>query len=68
MEFEYPGAAYQQERLLDALLTLARGERGLDRCLPLDLAEIASQVLLTGETEAIRRGVHLASTLRQAPT
>jgi signal transduction histidine kinase len=60
-------ATEQQEHLIDALLTLARGERGLDRRQPLDLAEVAGQVLLARDTDATRRGVHLAPTLRHAP-
>jgi signal transduction histidine kinase len=62
------GATYQQERLIDALLTLARGERGLDRRLPVDLAKIASQVLLTRDTETTRRGLHLTHKLKDAHT
>jgi signal transduction histidine kinase len=62
------GATTQQERLIDALLTLARGERGLDRRRPLDLAEVTSQVLLTRDTQATRRGIHLVPTLHRAPT
>ena len=30
------------ERLIDALLTLATGERGIDRQEPLDLADLAA--------------------------
>jgi signal transduction histidine kinase len=39
-------AGEQQERLIAAMLTLARGERGLDRFDPFDLAEIAEDALL----------------------
>ena len=35
----------QQERLIEALLTLARSQRGLDRREPLDLAGITAEVL-----------------------
>jgi signal transduction histidine kinase len=38
-------AGEQQERLIAALLTLARGERGLDRFEPVDLSAIAAGVL-----------------------
>jgi signal transduction histidine kinase len=38
-------AGEQQERLIAALLTLARGERGLDRFEPVDLPAIAAGVL-----------------------
>jgi signal transduction histidine kinase len=61
-------ATYQQERLIDAMLTLARGERGLDRRQHLDLAEVASQVLGAQGTAAARRGVRVATALHPAPT
>jgi signal transduction histidine kinase len=38
-------AGQQQERLIEALLTLARSQRGLDHREPVDLAEIAANVL-----------------------
>jgi signal transduction histidine kinase len=38
-------AGEQQERLIEALLTLSRSQRGLDRREPVDLAEVASDVL-----------------------
>ncbi len=60
-------ATYQQEQLIDALLTLARGESGLDRRQPLDLADVASQVLHARHYEATQRGIHLTLTLRPAP-
>jgi signal transduction histidine kinase len=62
------GATYQQERLIDALLTLARGELGLDRRRPLDLADVAEEALLSRTTEATDRDVLLVSTLHGAPT
>jgi signal transduction histidine kinase len=61
-------ATYQQERLIDALLTLARGERGLDRRQPLDLADVANRVLLAKDIEANQRDIRLTSTLHPAPT
>ena len=36
----------EQERLLEALLTLASSERGLERQVPVDLADVAGQALL----------------------
>jgi signal transduction histidine kinase len=60
-------ATYQQERLIDALLTLARGERGLNRRQHLDVAEVAGQVLDAQGTAATRRGVHVAASLHPAP-
>jgi hypothetical protein len=38
-------AAQDQERLIDGLLYLARGERGLDRVQTIDLAELVASVL-----------------------
>jgi signal transduction histidine kinase len=45
-------AGEQQERLIAALLTLARGERGLDRFEPADLAAIAGGVLAARRDDA----------------
>ncbi|MGZ4302230.1 MAG: sensor histidine kinase [Gaiellaceae bacterium] len=39
----------QQERLIEALLTLARSERGFERCEPFDLARIARHAVATVE-------------------
>ncbi|WP_217369494.1 sensor histidine kinase [Nonomuraea antri] len=50
-----------QERLIEALLVLARSQQGLDRREPLDLADIAGQVL--GE----RSDSRVESALRPAP-
>jgi signal transduction histidine kinase len=61
-------ANHQQERLIEALLTLARSEAGLDRRAPLDLAKVAHHVLLACDSEANQRGLHLTMTLNAAPT
>jgi len=58
----------EQDRLIQALLTLARGQRGLDHREPLDLAEITRHVLRTREPEAAARGVRVAATLSPATT
>jgi signal transduction histidine kinase len=57
----------QQERLIEALLTLARSQRGLDRREPIDLAAITGDVLLARQPEAELRGLTVATTLRPAP-
>jgi signal transduction histidine kinase len=57
-----------QERLIDALLTLARGETGLDRRVPFDLSVVANRVLLHGQPDAEARGVRVKSMLAPAPT
>jgi signal transduction histidine kinase len=61
-------ATYQQERLINALLTLARGERGLDRRQPVDLTNVATEVLLARDNETSRRGLRLTTQLDQAHT
>jgi len=45
-------AGEQQERLIAALLTLARGERGLDRFEPFDLAALAGAAVAARQDEA----------------
>ena len=58
----------QQERLIEALLTLARSQRGLDRHEPVDLAGIAAEVLEARRPEAELRGLTIDAALRPAPT
>jgi signal transduction histidine kinase len=55
------------ERLIDALLTLATGERGIERMEPLDLAGLAERVVETRGQAARQRGVRLVATLDPAP-
>jgi signal transduction histidine kinase len=57
----------QQERLIEALLTLARSQRGLDRREPLDLADVTGDALIASEPEAHRRGLRVHATLGHAP-
>jgi signal transduction histidine kinase len=56
-----------QERLIEALLTLARSQRGLDRPKPLDLGEITTDVLRTRDPDAARRGVTVSASIATAP-
>ncbi|UWZ59913.1 HAMP domain-containing histidine kinase [Dactylosporangium aurantiacum] len=58
------GAA--QERLVDALLTLASGEQGVERDEPVDLAEIAAAALRRRADEAKVRGVRVDTGLGPA--
>jgi signal transduction histidine kinase len=61
-------AGEQQERLIDALLTLARSEGAVDHRQPLDLAAITRDVLVAHAPEARRRGVHIDVALATAPS
>lgn len=58
----------QQERMIDALLTLARSERGLERREPLLLDTLTEEVMQDRAEEAARRGLRLDSNLQRAPT
>ena len=57
----------QQERLIDALLTLASSERGVEQWEPFDLAEVARKVVLVRDQEAERRGIQVKTALSAAP-
>ncbi len=59
-------AGAEQERLIEALLALARGQRGLDRHAPLDLEAIAGDIVATQQPEATRRGLSIATALGPA--
>jgi signal transduction histidine kinase len=56
----------QQERLLEALLVLARGQAGLDRREPFDLAAITDEVLVARHTEVQRRRLRVDAALDPA--
>jgi signal transduction histidine kinase len=58
----------EQERLLEALLTLASTERDLDQEVPFDLSVVTDQVLLPPRQEATSAGVQLRATIEPAPT
>jgi signal transduction histidine kinase len=53
----------QQERLIDALLTLASSERGIERQEPFDLAALAGAVIASRDQDPVR----IDATLRPAP-
>ena len=57
----------QQEQLIEALLTLARSQRGLEVREPLDLAAIAAEVAHGREPAATTRGLDLEVTTIAAP-
>ena len=56
-----------QEQLIDALLAMARGQRGIGHREPIDLAAITGEVLQTHERDAASRGLHLDVSLDPAP-
>jgi signal transduction histidine kinase len=60
-------AGREQEALIEALLTLASSQRGLDRREPIDLAAITDEVVLAGRPEAELRGLKVAASIRPAP-
>jgi signal transduction histidine kinase len=57
----------QQERLIEALLTLALSQRGLERREPFDLAAVTDEALLARQPEAERLGLSVAASLGAAP-
>ena len=57
----------QQERLIEALLALARGQAGLTRRQPFDLAVLAEQILLARQSLARARSIEIRSVLAPAP-
>ena len=56
----------QQEQLIEALLTLAQGQRGIDRAEALDLAAVAGEVLGSREGVAAARNVEIGRALAPA--
>jgi signal transduction histidine kinase len=58
----------QQERLIESLLTLAKGQAGLAEREPFDLASLADRVLLAREAQARDRSIELHADLGAAPT
>jgi signal transduction histidine kinase len=57
----------QQGRLLEALLTLAGSERGLDRHEPVDLAALTGQVLVSSQPAIDRLGLRVDADLAPTP-
>jgi signal transduction histidine kinase len=60
-------AGAQQERLIAALLALARGQAGVHHLEELDLGEIAARVVAQRQGEADLRGVLVSTALSAAP-
>jgi signal transduction histidine kinase len=59
-------ACREQERLIQALLTLARSQRGLEHSEPLDLAEVTAYVLRGREPDAAAGGLRIDADLHRA--
>jgi signal transduction histidine kinase len=57
----------QQERLIDALLTLATSERGVEQREAFDLGEVTDSVLLGRKEEAERRGIRVETSIVVTP-
>jgi signal transduction histidine kinase len=57
----------QQARLIDALLTLANGEQGVERREPFDLATVADAVLTSRRAGAEQQGIGLEESLQAGP-
>jgi signal transduction histidine kinase len=56
----------QQERMIDALLTLARSERGIERREPVALERVVGEALRERREEIDRRGLRLDAQLESA--
>jgi signal transduction histidine kinase len=54
------------ERLIEGLLTLAQGERGLDLRSPVDIAAVISQVIADQQPAAHRNGVAVTAAIQPA--
>ena len=59
-------AGEEQERLIEALLTLARSQRGIARGVPLDLAAVTRDVLAARGAEITARGLGMEVSLAPA--
>lgn len=59
-------AGEQQERLIEALLTLSRSQRGLDRHERFDLAAMTHEILLGRRVAAEQRGLRIETRLDSA--
>jgi signal transduction histidine kinase len=57
----------EQERLIEALLTLSRGQAGLDARELLDLAIVGEEILVAWQSDADRRGIEMRARLAPAP-
>jgi signal transduction histidine kinase len=56
----------QQEQLIDALLALAQGQRGIEQHEPIELAALTGEVLQAHEADAAAKGLKLDVSLTRA--
>jgi signal transduction histidine kinase len=56
----------QQERLIDALLTLATSQQGIERWEPVDIAAITQDALAVRAEDAARRGIRIDAAIGPA--
>lgn len=61
-------AGEDQEKIIEALLTMASSERGIDDRVPFDLAAAAAEAIESKDSEATVRGVRVDAQLDTAPT
>ena len=57
----------QQERLIEALLTLASSERGVEQWEPFDLAEVTAKVVADRSLQAAEQSIHVQTAFTVAP-
>jgi signal transduction histidine kinase len=57
----------QQERLIEALLTLASSERGVEEWEPFDLAEVTAKVVADRSPQAAEQSIHVQTAFTTAP-
>ncbi|GAA1311273.1 two-component sensor histidine kinase [Planotetraspora silvatica] len=61
------GLGERQERLIDALLTLAEGQKGIEHREVVDLADVTNRVMMSRGAEASRRSITVQASLDPAP-
>jgi len=64
---ELLASGQQQERILEALLTLAASQAGTSRHEPVDLSEVTTALLRAARARIQRRRLHLQTSLSPAP-
>lgn len=67
MGHELIASGEQQEQLIEALLTLATGERGLDQHEPFDLSDVTAEVLQGPHPQIAQLGLDVQTTNTSAP-